>query len=127
MGQYRYVGASIAEIWDTPFKLTRFGQLVEMPDNIAKSAITGTGLPNSGMPLILASDWGKYAITDDELKAHGPDAGNPKVTDAFAAKRDRIWKELPDLKKNALDAIEHPTPAPAPAPAEPASAPVSEP
>lgn len=58
MPAYRFVG-SFAKIYDTPFELTRYGQLVEIPDHIDHSGLKA---------LITAEEWDSLGHTQEELK-----------------------------------------------------------
>jgi hypothetical protein len=115
MSQYRFVGTS-CEIWDTPYKFTRFGQLVDMPDDLAKSAIA------SGAALMPASDFDALGFAPDELKKYAKVPSHAKAPASFLSKRDAAW-----VKLHAPTPVAVPTPTPVPtAPVTPAEAPKAE-
>lgn len=77
----RFVG-TYSEILDTPYKLTRFGQLVEIPDDLLRS-IAGR------IPLLPAEDVEKV-ITPEELKLYADPRTHAKAPKEFMERVTRV-------------------------------------
>lgn len=115
MPLYRHVG-TFTQIYDTPYIFKRFGQLADVPDDLASQC----------KHLIPAADYDAEGITKDEEKRFGEQPGyeNPHPTfAAFKVKRDAVWAKAA-ARWEKLTAP--PTQAPAttqepPAPATPAA------
>ena len=88
MGAYRYVGASTAQIMNTPFVFKRYGQLVEMDDVMAAEKMA------EGFLIVPDADFRKIGHTDTELSTYGTMAGHPTVPAAFADRRNKAWALL---------------------------------
>jgi hypothetical protein len=113
MSSYRFVGTR-AEIHNTPpggkeqgYILTRFGQLVELPDDLAKHAIA------EGVALIKPSDFDEIGFTPDELKKFANPDTHVRATDSFKAKKRQSWDVLhgvvkPKPKPEPVEALETP-------------------
>jgi hypothetical protein len=87
MGKYVFVGTH-CEIYDTPYKFSRFGQLAEVPDDVAKAAIA------SGAALLPQADFDKLGFNSDELKKFKDVVSHSKAPKEFIEKRDAAWKIL---------------------------------
>jgi hypothetical protein len=85
MPAYRFVGTS-GEIYDTKFSFKRYGQLVDMPDDIAQRAIA------AGFPLLTDQEFKDVTgHTDEEVKKWGGMIGHATVPADVAAKRNKAW------------------------------------
>lgn len=91
----RFIGSSPAEIWDTPYVFKKFGQIVELPDDLYQAAVANRMaiVPVEDFDALftaedLKSYWnfGTHATAKDEFKAKlvaivnkrfGRDAGTP--------------------------------------------------
>ena len=90
--QVRFVGTTF-EIWDSleTYKVripvfTRFGQLAELPDDLAQRLL------DEGAPFIKASEFDQFKFTVDELKKYSTVASHSKAPAEFKTKRDASWK-----------------------------------
>ena len=106
MGAYRYVGASTAQIMNTPFVFKRYGQLVEMDDAMAAEKMA------EGFLIVPDADFRKIGHPETELSTYGTMAGHPTVPAAFADRRNKAWALLAKQVGNVP--TEEPTPVPAP-------------
>jgi len=97
MGVYRYVGGAPAELLDSPFKFTRFGQTVEMPDDLAEHAIAHR------VPLIPVEIWDSVSVTDAELKRHARFESHVQASPEFISKRDALWRKFVDHHEGVLE------------------------
>jgi len=86
MSSYRFVG-SYQHIFDTPFELKRFGQLIEMPDDLARKSVS------DGAQLIPPADFDAIGFTAEELK-RGVD------TPELAAKKRQAWAALQAFRQS---------------------------
>jgi hypothetical protein len=87
MPAFRFVGAH-AQIYDTPYVFTRFGQLVELPEDLARRVIL------ERVRLVPASVWDGLGITEAEIQKPGPD---------FAAKKRAAWAAAEAHHASLLD------------------------
>jgi len=87
LSSYRFIG-SHCEIWDTKYVFTRFGQLVEIPDDLAQDAIA------HGAALVPAKTFDALSFTPDELKKFGKTGLHAKAPADFLTKRDAAWMKL---------------------------------
>jgi hypothetical protein len=92
--QVRFVGTTF-EIWDSleTYKVripvfTRFGQLAELPDDLAQRLL------DEGAPFLKASDFDQRNFTVDELKKFSTVASHGKAPAEFIVKRDAAWKQF---------------------------------
>lgn len=81
----RFVGGSEAHIMDTPFTFRFFGQLAEIPADVAKAAQLGR------IPLIPVEDFERIGFTPDELKRYQRFESHDAATEAFIQKRSQAW------------------------------------
>lgn len=86
MAQFRYVGGAQAEIWDSPFVFKAYGQLVEMPDDVAQKAMEGR------IALVPAKEFDSLGHTQDELKKFSRFESHRLATPEFLTKRAEAWK-----------------------------------
>lgn len=91
MAQYRHVG-TFTVIYDSPYKLERWGQLVEIPDALAQSCI------DQGGALLPAADFDSHGVTPDELKKYSAVASHVKATAEFIAKRNALWARVAEIR-----------------------------
>ena len=89
MKVYRYVSGGPGEIVGTKYSFTSFGQLVEMPEDLAEYAIANR------VHLVPKEIWDEVGITDAELKRHSrfERHAHTEVTPEFLAKRDALWRK----------------------------------
>ncbi len=97
MGVYRYVGGAPAEIMDSPYKFTRYGQLVEMPDELAEHAIAHR------VPLVPVPVWESVSVTDSEVKRHSRFETHVQASPEFISKRDALWRKFVEFHAEVLD------------------------
>jgi hypothetical protein len=95
MPAYRFVGAH-AKIYDTPYTFSRFGQLVELPEDLARSAVLGR------VRLIPAAIWEALGITAEDLQKPGPD---------LDAKKLKAWAAADEYQASLLAPATQPEPA----------------
>jgi hypothetical protein len=84
MGAYRFVG-SYCEIDGGRIKLDRFGQQVELPDEVAEIVVKGGGA------IIPEADFEALGLTEQEVSLYaypGQQAGAPEV---FLVKQKAAW------------------------------------
>lgn len=91
MAKYRYVGGAEAEIWDTPYKFTKFGQLVEMDDEMVGVALAGH------IHIIPAEEWDKLGFTDKETKSFTRFESHNQAPQEFIDKRNTAWVKAQSL------------------------------
>ena len=82
MGQYRFVGAAPAQILDTPYNFTCYGQLVEMDDAMAIHAAAGH------INIIPAEE---FVATAEELKQFSRFDKHSKAPQSFLDNRSHHW------------------------------------
>lgn len=87
-----FVGA-YSEVLGAGIRLTRFGERVELPDQIAESV----GHPR-GLPCIPAADFDGINFTADELRKYGAAATHPNASAEFLAKKARALQILATLR-----------------------------
>jgi hypothetical protein len=104
----RYVGASSAQIMDTPFVFKRYGQLVEMPDELFKS------LPPH-FPVITDEEFGSLGHPPEELKQYAEPKTHAKAPKEFIERRAAAWAKIAER----VEAASKPAPLPALAAAPP--------
>lgn len=84
----RYVGASSAQIMDTKFVFKRYGQQVELPDELA------TRVMAENFPVVTEEEFKSLGHTEDELKNHANPATHAKASAEFLGKRKAAWDSL---------------------------------
>ena len=96
MGQYRFVGAAPAQILDTPYNFTCYGQLVEMSDEMAMVALNGH------INIIPADE---FDATAEELKQFSRFEKHSQATPEFVTKRDKHWNIAASYHQNPTSAL----------------------
>ncbi len=98
MPQYRFISSAPAAIYDTPYAFTRYGQLVEMPEDLWQEK-------KDRLPLIPAADFDALGHTPDEIKKYGRPAregqsfpGHDNLDAGFEAKRNKAWEKWHELR-----------------------------
>lgn len=97
MAKYRYVGGAEAEIWDSGFKFTKFGQLVEMPDDMAAIAKAGK------ISIIPAEEFDKLGFTPEDLKKFTRFESHRSAPIDFIEKRNQAWQVVHSLRAAQAD------------------------
>lgn len=90
MGQYRHVG-TYTQIFDTPYTFTKFGQLVEVPDDVAAK------VPS----LIPAEEFDALGFDATELGKFANVSTHSQAPAEFIQKRNAAWL-LMEEKRIAL-------------------------
>lgn len=90
MGKYVFVGTHCEIAHEKPpfpqgIKLTKFGQHVEMPDDLAKHVI------DQGAHLMPQEDFDKLGFTKDELHRHKDVKTHKQASQEFLNKRHKAW------------------------------------
>lgn len=98
MSKYRYVGGSKAEIMDTKYAFTSFGQLVEMDDELAEHAIANR------VHLIPADAFEGENIPADQLKKYARFETHSVAPADFIAKRNSMWVKAQVHRDSVLEA-----------------------
>lgn len=88
-----FLGA-YSEVLGTGIKLTRFGQRVELPENVAAE----TKL-HGGLPCIPADKFDGLKFTDDELKRFGAAASHTNAPAEFIAKKKQALEILHTIRE----------------------------
>jgi hypothetical protein len=116
MSMYRYCGAKtdVGEL-----TLSKFGQLIEFPDDVAKLVILGGGA-------IVPVDHPTWkAFTEQELSIYSNPAAHGEANTQFLAKKRAVQAEAIALRARVeAGEVFAPAPKPAAAPVVPAAAPV---
>ncbi|GAC1496107.1 MAG: hypothetical protein NVS1B6_00910 [Steroidobacteraceae bacterium] len=105
MPAYRFVGQH-AQIHDTPYLFTHFGQLVEMPRELAERVAA------DNVHLIPAEHFDAVGFTARELAAHGDVVTHVDASREFLEKKDKAIRAWRDYRTELIQAPEH---APVPA------------
>jgi hypothetical protein len=88
MTTYVFLGA-FSEVLGAGIKLTRFGQRVELPSEIAdETKLRG------GLPCIPADQFDAIGFTPEELRKYGPAAAQENAPADFAAKKQQALEIL---------------------------------
>lgn len=88
--QLVFVGTQAA-IMDTPFQFDRFGQRVEMPDQLAAEKI-------QDVPLIPAADFDAIGFTNSELSAYSDPETWRSAPESFLSKQRAAWQALHEYR-----------------------------
>lgn len=102
MGVYRYVGGSGAEIHDSPYVFKSFGQLVELPDDVAKKAIEGR------IPLVPVTVWDDVGFSETEAKRHARFETHAVASPEFLAKREAVWRKAVEHHEDVKGSSQEP-------------------
>jgi len=87
MQSYRFIG-DVAEIHGTPYKFTRFGQLVELPEPMAERACL------EGACIIPAAMFDELGFDPADLKKYSRALLHSRAPAEFRAKADRAREVL---------------------------------
>ncbi len=92
MTTFVFLGA-YSEVLGAGIKLTRFGQRVELPPELAEQ----TSHPR-GLPCIPAADFDALGFTPEELRKFGPAASHEHATAEFLAKKSAALEILHSIR-----------------------------
>jgi len=92
MGKYRFVG-SYCEIDGGRIKLERFGQQIELPDEVAEIVVKGGGA------IIPEADFEKLGFTEQELSLYAFPGQQVGAPDAFTVKHHAAHVAFHDHKQ----------------------------
>lgn len=101
MKRLRYVGGATAGVQNTPYQFTSYGQLVELPDDVARACL------ESNISLITEEDFSKIHPTD-EVKKFSRFDSHSRAPQEFLDQRDRAWEVArgmhhPDMVSKMFD------------------------
>lgn len=103
MPSYRYVGAASAAILDSPFEFKKYGQLVELPDDMVNKAIV-----EGKISLIPAEEFDILGHDPKELQYHSRfethATVHPKFPD-FHLKRGHAWAKVHEHREALTKAL----------------------
>lgn len=112
MPNYRYVGSAKAVIMDTPYEFAKYGQLVDLPDEMVQKAIV-----ERGIPLIPAAEFDLLGHDPKELQYHGRfethETTHPKYPD-FHFKKQHGWAKAAEHRATMVKAFQDQRAAQAP-------------
>jgi hypothetical protein len=95
----------VSEVLGAGIKLTRFGERVELPPDLAAE----TKL-HGGLPCIPAAAFDALGFSDDDLKRYGPTAAHGNAPEAFLAKKIKALEALHAIRERpssgAIPAVE---------------------
>lgn len=100
MSQYRFVGCAPAQIMDTPYSFNRYGQLVEIPDELAAMAIANR------VHLLPAADFDALGHTPEHLKQFNNPAMHASAPEEFIRARNAAWLKVAENRERAAKPAE---------------------
>ena len=84
MAVYRYVGGNTASVWNTKYEFNSYGQLVELPDDMAATCI------EQGVHLIPPEEF-DIIHTPDDLKKYSKYQSHANAPADFIERRNTAW------------------------------------
>jgi hypothetical protein len=101
--QYRFIGSAPAQILDTSYAFTRYGQLVEMPKELYLQV-------KERIALIPAAEFDRLGHTAEEMKKYGRPSregqafpGHDALDPEFEEKRNQAFQIFHSLKQPAVE------------------------
>ncbi len=85
--QLRYVGGAESVVMDTPYKFSRYGQLVEVPEGLGQRML-------AELPVLTPEEFSTVGHTDEELKKFGDFASHRAAPVEFVERRKKAWEML---------------------------------